>query len=57
MNTIVLDLKTVGLTEEQFYRLCQINQKNQIVEIVNLPATLLGEEVLPDFSLELPVMI
>lgn len=33
----------------------EIYRQNQQVEIIELPTTLLGEDVLPEFSLELPI--
>jgi len=81
METVVLNLETVNLTDEQFYHLCQANQTwnlernqkgellgwlinpqqqqveiyrlNDGVEIINLPAILSGEDVLPGFVLHL----
>ena len=68
MNTVVLNLNSVNLTEEQFYndlrlgwlinpqeQRVEIYRPSQPVEILALPALLSGEDVLPGFTLYLGI--
>ena len=59
MTTVVLNLQQVGLTDEQFYNLCQVDPQNNRVEIyrhgkntkiVQLPYSLSRENILPDIN-------
>jgi hypothetical protein len=74
---VILNIKDVGLSDEQFFHLCQFNEvwkieqsaKDELIifpgsnlitgnreaELLSLPITLSGEDVLPEFILEVPL--
>ena len=56
-----LDISLMHLTDEQFYQLCEANRdrqveiyrSNRVVEVLESPLTLAGENVLVGFELDL----
>ena len=56
MTAVVLNLEKVGLTDEQSYNLCQVNQNWNLERTAKGELRkLLGEKVLPKFVLDLPI--